>query len=190
MGSLLSLRYFSKASRSGSTPVWRRRRSATSWRSASKSCASASRNIPWRKSRKAWSTFTKRSRNTCATRRTFCRSAAESGTRLESQIKWTLNLSLTSSKSISGAVRIGSIIIQFCTSASRACDLVQRYWSCNSKLLFVRSYTRDRLNSSAPCVAAHIFSVFHSQEWSISNFPCSLTRNITSHSLENLVVFL
>ena len=25
---------------------------------------------------------------------------------------------------------------------------------------------------------------FHSQEWSISNFPCSLTRNITSHSLE------
>ena len=22
---------------------------------------------------------------------------------------------------------------------------------------------------------------FHSQEWSISNFPCSLTRNITSH---------
>ena len=27
---------------------------------------------------------------------------------------------------------------------------------------------------------------FHSQEWSISNFPCSLTRNITSHSMENL----
>ena len=24
---------------------------------------------------------------------------------------------------------------------------------------------------------------FHSQEWSISNFPCSLTRNITSHSM-------
>ena len=27
---------------------------------------------------------------------------------------------------------------------------------------------------------------FHSQEWSISNFPCSLTRNIASHSMENL----
>ena len=27
---------------------------------------------------------------------------------------------------------------------------------------------------------------FHSQEWSISNFPYSLTRNITSHSLKNL----
>ena len=24
------------------------------------------------------------------------------------------------------------------------------------------------------------------REWSISNFPCSLTRNITSHSMENL----
>ena len=27
---------------------------------------------------------------------------------------------------------------------------------------------------------------FHSQEWSISNFPCSLTRNIAPHSMENL----
>ena len=27
---------------------------------------------------------------------------------------------------------------------------------------------------------------FHSQGWSISNFPCSLSRNITSHSMENL----
>ena len=26
----------------------------------------------------------------------------------------------------------------------------------------------------------------HSWEWSISNFPCSLTRNIISHSMENL----
>ena len=26
----------------------------------------------------------------------------------------------------------------------------------------------------------------HSQEWSISNFSCCLTRNITSHSMENL----
>ena len=26
---------------------------------------------------------------------------------------------------------------------------------------------------------------FYSQEWSISNFPCSLTRSITSHSMEN-----
>ena len=27
---------------------------------------------------------------------------------------------------------------------------------------------------------------FHSQVWSISNFPCSLTRNITSPSIKNL----
>ena len=27
---------------------------------------------------------------------------------------------------------------------------------------------------------------FRSQGWSISNFPCSLTRNITSHSMKNL----
>ena len=27
---------------------------------------------------------------------------------------------------------------------------------------------------------------FHSQDLSISNFPCKLTRNITSHSMENL----
>ena len=26
---------------------------------------------------------------------------------------------------------------------------------------------------------------FHSQEWSISNFPCNLTRNITSHNMKN-----
>ena len=30
---------------------------------------------------------------------------------------------------------------------------------------------------------------FHSQEWSFSNFPCSLTRNITSHSMKNALVF-
>ena len=31
-----------------------------------------------------------------------------------------------------------------------------------------------------------IMSPFHSQEWSISNFPCSLTLIITSYSVENL----
>ena len=30
------------------------------------------------------------------------------------------------------------------------------------------------------------FSPFHSQDWSISNFPCCLTRTITSQSMENL----
>ena len=29
---------------------------------------------------------------------------------------------------------------------------------------------------------------FHSQEWSMSNFPCSFTRNITSHSMENFAM--
>ena len=29
-------------------------------------------------------------------------------------------------------------------------------------------------------------AVYHSQEWSVSNFPCFLTRNITQYSVENL----
>ena len=35
-------------------------------------------------------------------------------------------------------------------------------------------------------VLSHLFS--QSQEWSISNFPCSLTRKITSHSMKNLAL--
>ena len=32
---------------------------------------------------------------------------------------------------------------------------------------------------------------FHSaQEWAISNFPCSLTRNMTSHSMKNCLLFI
>ena len=31
-----------------------------------------------------------------------------------------------------------------------------------------------------------VLKPFHSQEWSMSNFPCSLAWNITSHSMENL----
>ena len=32
----------------------------------------------------------------------------------------------------------------------------------------------------------HYFQLFHSSEWSMSNFPCILTRNIAYHSMENL----
>ena len=35
-------------------------------------------------------------------------------------------------------------------------------------------------------VNIHTLTLIHSWEWSISNFPCKLTRNITSHSKENL----
>ena len=34
--------------------------------------------------------------------------------------------------------------------------------------------------------ASHASEPFHSQEWSMSNFHCSLTRNITSLSMKNL----
>ena len=35
-------------------------------------------------------------------------------------------------------------------------------------------------------VVAGVEYPFHSWEWSMSKFPCSLTRNMTSHSMENL----
>ena len=33
---------------------------------------------------------------------------------------------------------------------------------------------------------AFVFNGFHSQEWSILNFPCSITRTLTSHIMKNL----
>ena len=35
-----------------------------------------------------------------------------------------------------------------------------------------------------------VFKPFHSQEWSISNFTCSLARNITPHSLWRTWLFI
>ena len=42
--------------------------------------------------------------------------------------------------------------------------------------------TEVRVNLELPSVVLSISTIypFHSQEWSISSFPCSLTRNITS----------
>ena len=53
-----------------------------------------------------------------------------------------------------------------------------RLW-CSVKVLRRKSltFTNNTKVSGYP---------FYSQEWSISNFPCSLTRNITSHSMKNL----
>ena len=39
------------------------------------------------------------------------------------------------------------------------------------------------LGCEKQCLA---YEPFHSWEWSMSKFPCSLTRHITSHSIENL----
>ena len=57
----------------------------------------------------------------------------------------------------------------------------------------------SQLRSSVCYLSAHVHAIvsrrsgkvfwstaFHYQEWSISNFPCSLTRNITLHSMKNL----
>ena len=41
-------------------------------------------------------------------------------------------------------------------------------------------------NSNSLTYTVHIS---HSQEWSMSNFPCSTTRNIPSHSMENLAFY-
>ena len=38
-------------------------------------------------------------------------------------------------------------------------------------------------------VAQLTFQPFHSQVWSIWNFPCSLTRNMTSHSMKKNLAF-
>ena len=45
--------------------------------------------------------------------------------------------------------------------------------------------TRNTSNHARCSLATH--QPFHSQEWSISNFPCSLTRNITPPSMEKLL---
>ena len=49
--------------------------------------------------------------------------------------------------------------------------------SCNRTVNMVRKNAPHKWKFTYP---------FHSQEWSISNFPCSVTRDITSHSMKNL----
>ena len=44
------------------------------------------------------------------------------------------------------------------------------------------------LTSAANSSACSVDLPFHSQDWSISNFPCSLTRNITPHGMKNVAV--
>ena len=59
--------------------------------------------------------------------------------------------------------------------------------ACPSALRFV-FFSRKRRTLPLPLLP-HLprsSSSFHSQKWSILNFPCSLTSNITSHSMENM----
>ena len=49
--------------------------------------------------------------------------------------------------------------------------------------LQIREWSRDEIFSPTQGWA---FKPFYSQEWSNSNFSCSLTGNITSHSMKNL----
>ena len=55
-------------------------------------------------------------------------------------------------------------------------------WSwCNGYLHVMIGWLRPK------CLGfTHGFGPSHSQEWSMSNFPCSLTRIITSNSMKNL----
>ena len=51
------------------------------------------------------------------------------------------------------------------------------------------AHYNDQFTPSGPKAHRRIWQPlqsFHSQEWSISKCPCSLTRNITSHSMKNL----
>ena len=56
-------------------------------------------------------------------------------------------------------------------------------WSCLA-WQWERQLTRSQ--QTAENLHETFSLLFHSQEWSISNFPCSLTRNITPQSMENL----
>ena len=63
-------------------------------------------------------------------------------------------------------------------------------------ILTVMGLFPDNCNNCISCLATCLLEPglkpsqsLHSQEWSISNFPCSLNINITSHSKENLAFY-
>ena len=78
------------------------------------------------------------------------------------------------------------LFLSFFSLLCRFCDSNPRIWYC--------SFISTKLSKKQAPVVSWLqrkhtvfqFQLFHSQEWSMSNFPCSLARNITSHSMENL----
>ena len=58
--------------------------------------------------------------------------------------------------------------------------------SCSWSLLRSSSLWSAEASSGSDGKSSDFNPGFYSQEWSISKFPCSLTRNITSHSIKNL----
>ena len=58
---------------------------------------------------------------------------------------------------------------------------------CTVKIFLLQTCLNNRQPTVPQNHGCMVFIVAsHSQEWSISNFPCSLTRNITSHIMKNL----
>ena len=45
------------------------------------------------------------------------------------------------------------------------------------------------MNTMLGCAGSNNLKPFDSQEWSMSNFSCGLTRNITSHSIKNFIAY-
>ena len=59
------------------------------------------------------------------------------------------------------------------------------FWTWE-KIRVLHSAQKTLLTSYQSLQSLYTKLPLHSQEWSISNFLCSLTRNFTSHSMENL----
>ena len=74
------------------------------------------------------------------------------------------------------------------TDPFKTTRLPQKYDVGNNRLMHflpthIPKLSRWSIPPAYECL--QVRQAFHSQEWSISNFPCSLTRNVTSHSLKN-----
>ena len=65
-------------------------------------------------------------------------------------------------------------------------DTVAVYWPTGQGSRFVCSHCYLTPTPGVQDLLGPVGYPFHSWEWSMSKFPCSLTRNITSHSKENL----
>ena len=71
--------------------------------------------------------------------------------------------------------------------ATSADDSVVKLWDLRKLKNFKTINLGDRFEvRETVCLSLYCLCRSNSQEWSISNFPCSLTRNITSHSMKNL----
>ena len=56
----------------------------------------------------------------------------------------------------------------------------------NTNIFLVQDNIDEEGQSRVLVIILGLNQPFHSWEWSMSNFPCSLTRNTMSHSMENL----